>query len=294
MKRLNLFPQLLLVIIFVISFFSFCEADVNDEIKFISIEKHLKNRDIATAITSKGGHSEECINLNIKNLKDDTLYILIEPGRRIVSYDSTYQDILILKTFEITLAPLASIMISGYGFCCQSTNGSPITGTKFNIGFMSPKTWIRLAKFIDKNNFPPDAIQHAVWVLSDNHPISSIHNEKPEVVHELKKLIADIKNLELPWYSLTFANDTSRLFSNRPDKLWGKIDYVVKNTAVISINVRKSNGTVVKTLLKQTAKGPGSYTYNINLSVINWPKGDYSIYVIEEYSNINTKKNFRL
>jgi len=262
--------------------------------KFISVETHLKNHNINTEIIGSGGYQEECIDFSIKNLKNDTLFILIEPGRRLISYDSIFQDILILKKYEITLPPLASIILKGYGFCCQSSNKSPIKGAKFNIGFMAPKNWIKLAEFIDKNNFPADAIQHAVWVMSNNHPISSIHNEKPELVFELKKLVAELKKIELPWYSLTFKKDTSQLFSNIPEKLWGTINYRVKHQTIISINIRDKNDKIIVTLVERVAKGPGEYSIQINIPVINWKKGKYSVNIIEDYSNINTKKVFKL
>ena len=292
MNNQILFFRIIIVSILIVSVNSLY-ANAHNK-KYISVETHLKNHAISTKILGSGGYSEDCIDFNIKNLKSDTLFILIEPGRRLVSLDSSFQDILILKTYEITLPPLASIILKGYGFCCQSSNSSPGIGSKFNIGFMAPKTWVRLAEFIDKNNFPANAVQHAVWVISNNHPISSIHNSKPETVFALKKFVAELKQQELPWYSLTFKNDTSQLFSNVPEKLWGTINYRVKHQTIISVNIRNSKGVVVSTIVERVAKSPGNHSVRINMPVINWPKGDYSVFIIEDYSNINTKKNFKL
>ena len=241
-----------LFIIF-LTFFYFNTIFAKDKIKYISIEKHLAKRNIKTLITAIGGYSEECLNFEIENLKVATLFILLEPGRRIVSLDSTIQDILILKKVEITLAPLASIILKGYGFCCQSSNNALHYTSKFNIGFKAPKSWITFANFINTTNFPPDAIQNAVWVMSNNHPISSIHNEKPELVLELKKIVAKIKEQELPWYSLTFEKDTSTLFSNKPEGIFGKIDYYIKHNTVFSINIRDYEGNIINKL----AHNPG-------------------------------------
>ncbi len=282
-------------ILFISFLFFFIQTTfAKDKIKYISIEKYIKDNSINTKITGVGGYSEECLNFEIENLKPDTLFILLEPGRRIVSYDSTIQDILILKTVEITLPPLASIILKGYGFCCQSSNSSPSFGSKFNIGFMAPKTWVEFAEFADKSNFPADALQNAVWVLSNNHPLSSIHNEKPELVFELKKIVAKLTKQEIPWYSLTFEKDTANLFSNKPERIFGKIDYYVKHNSVISINIRDAEGNVVATLIKKLAQNPGEYYYNLNLSVKGWKKGKYTINIIRNYSNIIAKKEFSL
>jgi len=282
------------VLIIILSFFFFQFAFAKNKVKYISIEKHIKNNSINTKITGVGGYSEECLNFEIENLKPDTLFILLEPGRRIVSHDSTIQDILILKTVEITLPPLVSVIIKGYGFCCQSSNSGPSFGAKFNIGFMAPKNWIEFAVFADKSNFPPDALQNAVWVLSNNHPLSSIHNEKPELVFELKKIVAKLTNQKIPWYSLTFEKDTANLFSNKAEKIFGKIDYYVKHNSVISINIRDEKGNIVATLIERLAQNPGEYYYNLNFPVKGWKKGKYTINIIRNFSNTLIKKEFTL
>jgi hypothetical protein len=262
--------------------------------EYKSIEELVNNGKISAKIEGTGSYQEDCINLHLENTTKDTIFILIEPGRRLISEDSVYQDILILKSYEIIVSPLASLFLKVYGFCCQSSHSAPKIGALFSIGKMAPEKWVKLAEYTNGKNFPPGALQHAVWVISDDHPISSIHHDKADKVYELKKFVANLKNIELPWYSLTFEKDTSRLFSGRAEKLWGTIDYRVKNNTVISINIRDSNGTVVKELIKEVAKGPGTYRYRIELSVTNWPKGEYSVYIIEDYSNINSIKKFNL
>ncbi len=282
------------IIMFILICFNFSLYAVEKEKTYTSIETLIKNHSVSAKIIGLGGHSEECTEFQIQSLKKDTLYILIEPGRRLVSDDSTFQDILIIKKYEITLPPLASIILNGYGFCCQSSNSSPKKNALFKIGFMAPKTWVELAEYVNENNFPSSAIQNAVWVMSNNHPISSVHHENPEIVLPLKQKLAKLKKEELPWYSLTFVSDTSRLFTGEAEELFGKITYRVKNQSIISINIRNSEGKVVSTLVENVARGPGEYFVNIKIPVKNWTKGKYSVYIIEDYSNINTKKDFNL
>jgi hypothetical protein len=294
MKKNYFILKIAIVIIAIISISALKPYKKNDDIKYISIEKLIKDNFLKAELISKGGYQKECMNIHVENLTDDTLNVLLEPGRRLVSIDSSIQDIFIVKKRKIRLPPLVKFIIGGYGFCCQSSNGAPRKGQRFKIGYMAPEKWVKLAEFIDIHNFPTRAVQSAVWVMSNDHPVSSIHDAKPEKVIKLKKFVAKLKGVELPWYSLTYVEDTARLFSNKPEMLWGKIEYQIKNNTVITVNVRNEQGDKVKTLIDQISKGPGHYYLDVKLPVENWPRGKYFIYIIEDYANLNTKRSFKL
>jgi len=261
---------------------------------FESISKKIEDHSISAEIVGKGGHQENCISFSLKNKTPDTLYIMLEPGRTIVSEDSSFQDIFIVKEKRITLPPLATVTTDGYGFCCRAHRSSPAKKSKFNIGYMSPVEWVEVASVINVNHFPTNAIQNAVWVLSDNFPIASIHHEKMEEIELLRTAVAKAKGITLPWYTISYEKDTVLLFSNRPEKLHGKIAYYVNRNAIITINIRSSKGQLMTTLIQEEAKNPGNQEFKLDLDIRNWAKGNYDICVYEDYSNLNFKKRFTI
>ena len=262
--------------------------------KFTSIEKYIENNKLKAEIKGIGGYQESCLDISLKNNTPDTLFILLEPGRRIVCEDSTMQDIFIVKERRIILPPLASTKTDGYGFCCRASKRSPQKNINFKIGYMAPPDWIVLAEVINQNNFPKDAIQNAVWVLSDNHSMASIHSEKLEEIDLLRRTVAKIKGIVLPWYSITYEKDSTQLFSNKAERIFGNFDYYINKNVMVSINVRSTKGRLMATLITSEAQDPGKHDYKLNLNVKNWPKGDYDICVYEDYSNLNFKKRFTI
>jgi len=261
---------------------------------YVSIEELLNSKQMSGTIKGKGGYQAECIEFDLKNLTRDTLFVELEPGRRLVSKDTTEQDILIVKRKRFSLAPLATLVFSGFGFCCESKRHAPANQSDFSIGYMVPADWQQLTDLIDRNNFPNSAIQSAIWCLSDNHDLSSIHDEDPEKTRLLKRIVAKIKGMEVPWYSVTYETDPGTLFSGRAESVYGEITYYISNNALISINVRDKNGVVVANLEKGTAKGSGEYNYSLALSVKGWPKGEYEIAVYEDYSRLIKRVKFTL
>lgn len=59
--------------------------------------KALEGKYVQTNFTSAGGYHGFCMNMRIKNLGTDTLFVLLEAGRRLNSVDDKNQDILIVK-----------------------------------------------------------------------------------------------------------------------------------------------------------------------------------------------------
>lgn len=296
MKKPNTILKVLAgnLIIMVIIMLSLSNTNTSNSREFLSMSNQIENHKLAVDITGKGGHQENCLSFTLKNRTSDTLFIKLEPGRRIVCEDSSYQDIFIVKEKLIILPPLVSLTTDGYGFCCRASKGSPARNSKFNIGYMAPAGWVELAEVINQNSFPSNAVQNAIWVLSDNHSIASIHHEKMEEIELLRSTVAKIKGIILPWYTITYEKDTAMLFSERPEKLYGKINYYTNKNAIISINIRSPKGRLMATPVPEETMDPGNHEYKLNLNIKGWPKGDYDICVYEDYSNLNFKKRFTI
>ena len=266
----------------------------SEEIDFISIEKYAKERKLGVTIKSLGGHMGDCISMQLFNRTSDTLKIWLEAGRRLDSIDSTEQDIFLVKDQKLKLPPLAQKDIKAYGFCCQSKKHSPEKESEFTLGCMAPEPWIKLAQLINDNDFPEDAIQHAIWVMSDGHAISSIHDSDMMAIDPLRRGVAEIMDIKLPWYTLSYVKDSSMLFSNRPEKLYAEVDYYLKRNALISIILRARDGRVVTTLVESIGRGPGNYSYRFNMDVTDLPKGAYDVCVYEDFARLNIIKSFKL
>lgn len=249
--------------------------------KPVTFKEAIENKIIQTDVKSSGGHQGFCIEVNVKNTSayDTTFYF--EPGRRLVSLDSTTQDILIVKENLFFLAAGRDTTIRGYGFCCQAHNSSPAQSEIFKIGDLADEKLVKLAQHVNQNDYPDDATQGAVWVLSDNKPLDCISStvENTEKVRKLQKFVATLAgiNINLAWYSITYKPDTSMLFSGIPDTLSGEVEYQLWNHCEASLVLYNDRGKVLYHFFKHKLVGPDKYVYPVKFCVFNWPKGKYYI-----------------
>ena len=152
--------------------------------------------------------------------------------------------------------------------------------------------------FLSASNLPLDVMQNAVWVLSNNHSISSICNEnendRPKM-KELYKFIAGIKGLEMkfPWYTLKYKVDTAQLFSNRPAKLFGEFEYSLSDPAHVDLVIRDSHNTLIANLFSNRPQSPDNYNYRFSLDVAKWPKGKYFVILYVD-NQLRVKREFEL
>lgn len=280
-------------ILFLFSF-TYLTKDSPPPDDFISIEELTKTGRLKTNIIGLGGYREECIEFDLQNKTDDTLFVYIEAGRRLLSVDTTIQDIFLVKNKKFKLFPRKRKKVKGYGFCCQSSKHAPYEDAVFNLGYLAPDDWILLAEVIDKNDFPTQSIQNAVWVLSDNHEFSSVTAKDLLTILDLRKTIAQIKDIKIPWYTLSYQTDTARLFSNRPEKIIGNFNYRVKNNSVITISIKDKRGQIIRKIVNAESKGPGEYNFNLDMDILKWKKGEYAVYIYQDYSKLISKKVFIL
>jgi hypothetical protein len=259
------------------------------------VEEAIKAGIVDAQITGKGGYQENCIKLTMKNIGNNDTLIRVEPGRRLVSDDTTIQNILIIKELLLFLKKGESITTDVYGFCCQAHKGAPYSKSKYNVGFMEDSSMIKLAEFFNKNEYPVSIMQNSVWCLSDGNSMNSIYSGDVKDIDKMKKLYKFIANLkgevyEFPWYTLTYLPSPERVFSGNADKLHGEINYTLSNYATVDITIRDEKNIFVENIVEDSHQDREAYTYKFVLNVKNYKKGKYFLRVFADNQQILIKE----
>ncbi len=275
-----------------ISFVSFSVFSL-DNSKYISIEELANSGRIATDLESPGGQTSLDIEITVQNLAGDSTHIWLEAGRRLESVDPTEQDVFVVRNQMVSLAAGEIATIVADGFCCQAKKGGPKKKSKFRIGTMAAAAWVFLANIIDKNNFPKKSIQQAVWCMSNGHDIRTIPVVRGRPTIRLRQTVADLLDVSLPWYSFGYAIDTTQLFSGKKDAIVAEVLYEVPKRALISGQIRNSNGELVFQSPSHHARR-GENIYFLDADIKGWPDGEYVFYLMEDFHTTNQQKTFTI
>ena len=261
--------------------------------EFVSIQELHESGKISLSIIGVGGYQEECITVIIRNQSTDSIHGLIEAGRKFNSMNDGEQDILVAKNKKFSLARRQVDTIKVTGFCCEATKSSPAKNSLFGIGMLAPAAWIILTNIIDKFNFPPSAIQNAIWVLSNDHDIRSIPAFSTPETDMLRHTVADILDIELPWYSFTYAADSSNLFSGKKTHLFAEVPFNIPYRALVSAQVVDRNRNIVHDTHLGYFKA-GDNMARINIPIENWEIDEYELFITEDFHTTNKKLKLTL
>jgi hypothetical protein len=259
-----------------------------------SIQKLIETGKVKALFRSSGGHQEYCIEMKIKNNTGSALTIEVEPGRRLEADTVSDQDMLIVKDQTITLAAGQTFIGKLYAFCCQKKDRSPTKGHSFKVGAMASAALVKLAQFISKNNFSSTAVQNSIWVLSDKHNLSSVHEGDRQENAELRALTAELAGIKMPWYYISYKDVPGMVFSDKASTLSGKIDYTLTTGTSVTVIVKNTNGMIIRTLLENKAQHPGKQTLPLSFPVSGLSKGKYQILVLDDGTNIIHSREFEL
>jgi len=266
-----------------------CFAFTNKKVENkITIADAVAKGIVKINLSGKGGHSGNCINLDITNLKQTDCIIYFEAGRRLNSIDDGEQDLLMVRNREIPLKAGEKKKIELSGFCCQLHNSSPDNGSGFGLGKTADDKLLKLAQFINGKVIPDHVVQEAVWSVSDGEDPSNIStldgdahaNETVKKnVNELRKFICNLLGKPDPWYSTPQKRviTPERIIEPNPVEVYGAINYEIKNTVIINSELQDENHKLLFSFNGKNSMTPGKWDYNFHLKIEGFPKGKYHV-----------------
>ncbi len=282
---------LFLVLSVLFSNYSFSSKIKSSRVKPVSIEEAMNSGALKAVFKANGkGYNGRCISLKMESLSNDSLFVKLEAGRRLDSNDDTQQDILVCSEELFVFSAKQKREFAVFGFCCQATNRCPQKDSLYKVGQMADSLLVQLAKYVNKKKYAISGIQHAVWCLSNNHLPSTIDNSETE----LKNYVCKLKGIVVPWYTTTYLKATNgNVFSDKPNVVSGKFEFSTKNEGGVVIIITDIKGRQMNKISRRGIYKRGTYDYDFELSVINYPKGKYFIQVFCE-SQVVAKKEFDL
>jgi hypothetical protein len=279
MKSINVANALSFAFIVLLSQLPAFPGDM-DKSKHSSLEEMVREKQLGINICGMGGYQGDCIMMSFYNLAPDTSFLRLEPGRILASADTLAQDILITREELITLAPGERRSIMAFGFCSEANKAAPDSAGLFNLGEMADSSLVVLAEFLnDKgNNYPEDAIQHAVWCMTDDYELSEIYNADFAGTAELLELVAGLKGIQYTW-------DENRNVIQAPESriaISGEVEIFIPNACLVDIYICDQDGKKWEILEEKVPYKPGIFQYTFRIMAINWPGGTYFLRVMSD------------
>ncbi len=177
---------------------SFCSAAYANADR-ITLKKGMasKKLSVKTFFGSKKFHHN--LTFRITNNTQKELSVDVDPGLIFVPDDTTCQNMVTLGSEKVVLAPGATEELVVNNFCGKSYARCPTPNMNFTFWKQGDTSMIKTLSFARTENINFDLIQHAVWMFTNGHCLSSVYSTyNPAQSEKFVNYIAKLKHKAIP------------------------------------------------------------------------------------------------
>ncbi|MEO8069254.1 MAG: hypothetical protein ABI599_16265 [Flavobacteriales bacterium] len=225
-----------------------------------------------------GGHTGECVDVNVRNLSVGPVHTTIPVGWVFTSRVPEVQDLIVVREEVLAIAGGATRSVSCRAFCCEASGSGPDTGEIYRAGRPASKKLAEVAQAIARGEYSDDVAQNAIWVLSDANDIASMGAMDSTGQDTLRLAVSRISGQPVPLHSLWYAQEEGRVCSQRPASIQRRVRYDSPAGTLFTAVVLDGAGNVVRVLNDHEVLAPGPHTITFDLDVRDWPFGRYAIH----------------
>lgn len=282
-----------IAIIIAFSSFGFIEKSKTKKSVF-TIHELINNPKVLVKLVSNGGHSGECVSLNIDSKLNKNFTVKIPQGTLFYPKDEGEQTLILPKTEMIAVNKQSSKSVLVNGFCIESNDKSPKKEGVFKVGKSNDEKLKKLFAFLKTKDYDKNQIQESIWCITDGQSLGNIYEEEST---ELKEIVANLTGREIPWQSTRreIVVDEQQNIVVEPVEIKGQIKFGTKRVTKVKSKIIRSNGELVHEFSKvMTIPKADNITFNFNVKVKGWEQGKYYVVYFTDQNKDLVKQEFTL
>lgn len=205
--------------------------------------------------SSISAHYGECMKFEITNLSSTPLDLVLEAGRFLIPENDSVQAMMLTKEMFISLKAKGNQVVIANAMCSEKPKRSPNSKRKFSFGTIATGKLLQLAKLIEKYNYQDNTGQAAVWVITNNAPISSLYSSDSIKLRILKNFLLDKSSS-----NNTYFKESTEV------SIEGKFAWTMDKNALVKVVVLNDSGNEIATIMNDTKFEKGKQVYNFKYS----------------------------
>ncbi len=251
-------------------------------VDFTPLVELLERGQVTLQPKGLGGHSGDCLSVDVRSTSSTPLRTSIPAGWVFVSEIPDVQDLIVVREEAIALAPHGQATVTCRAFCCEAENAGPDAGEAYRKGHPAAKKLLALAQMVDSSDYADNLVQSAVWVLSNGHDIASLGALDGTGEDTLRNKLSLLSGQPAPRYTVRYAPSEHAACSGRPESISRVIEFITGGAQRLTVIVKNDAGRLMEVMYDRELMVPGEYTMPVTAHVLDWPKGRYAFYVYSD------------
>ncbi|MES2593584.1 MAG: hypothetical protein V4608_16995 [Bacteroidota bacterium] len=218
----------------------------NKNLLGLTIEGANGGSKIKEYIDNSGIHFGKCMLFSVVNKTDSSFTVTVSSGMKLISSDTSVQDMFVTKSFEFYLNARELSSFKVYAMCGEIHDEVPRKGNFHSLGAKAKGKIYRVIKEIEKEDQQNIIGQHALWAVTDGVTRKTLVEYRGDRI-SIEKTVNILKTANAPCPLLsTLSNKKSSVVSDtlvskekRPAELVKQV--VSVNEKVINVSQETSD-----------------------------------------------------
>lgn len=239
----------------------------------ITFAEALRNGWISIDARLAGSFGEHALRLTLTN-RHKKMELLIPAGWHFVAEDTTVQNALTTQEVLVALEKDQKRTLRLHAFCTNASKRSPHIDQAYISKAQAEGKMKELAQYIHSNKIEPDAVQGAVWSLSDGHELTGI-------VHaDLATFTAKLTGQPVPDYFVRNGYQPEPggpAYSYEPVSVEGLFEHRTEKEESVSFGLYNAAGEPVQMFFENKSWWAGQHRFQFTFRVWGFPGGEHEV-----------------
>lgn len=233
----------------------------------------LRNGWISIDARLAGSFGEHALRLTLTN-RHKKMDLLVPAGWHFVAEDTAVQNALTTQEVLVSLEKDQKRTLRLHAYCTNASKGSPHVDQAYISKGAAEGNMKELAQYIHRNKIEPDAVQGAVWSLSDGHELTGI-------VHaDLATFTAKLTGQPVPDYFIRNGYQPEPggpAYSYEPVSVEGLFEHRTEKEESVSFGLYNTAGEPVQMFFENKSWWAGQHRFQFTFRVWGFPGGEHEI-----------------
>jgi hypothetical protein len=222
--------------------FAFGNADNS-----LTLQQAQSEKKVVVTILPYRQYTGSGIKIDVRNISGKTLNLKLPMGSIFLPSDEGAQTLVKAEDFAFTLKPGETKPVQFPGYCTELGDHGCATGEAFTMGSTKNDKLVKTLAFMDSLKIKDQStIQHAVWCITDNSPVSQVYGSD-SATGWLRGYLCSVTGQTMPWYTMEseIVETPEREFVIVSKVIEGELEFTSREASVIKGVVKDSTGKVV-------------------------------------------------
>jgi hypothetical protein len=270
----------------------FCLLPVVAFAKFkkITLREALANNEITLkAENINGQFNGKTTKLSITNQSKHELGVVVELGTILKPGDSMNQPMILAKEEYVLLQPSGTRHVEVMTFCGNVKKHGPEKGAGYSYWKQASDTLVEVLKFALANKLETDLAQEAVWVITNNRPVSEVYHPDMQIRKKLTEMLVKYTSQPLPDY-YTIHDQPEQpgqpLQERKALKIMADFNVPLEAPAVLTLGVYNSKGDMIQKVFERQEFRRAIHNFTVEFGLEDAPPGKYYIRLTDDSRTI--------